>query len=55
MQVFGTNRWLGDLSYVAYLAIVIPLSLITYSWVERPAREWVRHLVLKSPRFAAAT
>jgi peptidoglycan/LPS O-acetylase OafA/YrhL len=38
----GTRLWHGDIAYVVYLAMVVGASWLTYSWIEKPAREWVR-------------
>lgn len=43
-KVLGTEAlpFMGDLMSIATLALVVGLSWITYSLIERPAREWVR-------------
>lgn len=41
----GTRAWQGDLAYIVYLLLVIGMSWVTYSWIERPAREWMRSRV----------
>ena len=38
----GTRLWHGDVAYVGYIALVIVTSSLTYRWIEKPAREWVR-------------
>jgi peptidoglycan/LPS O-acetylase OafA/YrhL len=38
----GTRLWHGDVAYVGYIALVIVISSLTYRWIEKPAREWVR-------------
>jgi len=41
----GTQLWHGDIAYLVYLAMIIAMSYFTYSWIEKPAREWVRNRV----------
>jgi peptidoglycan/LPS O-acetylase OafA/YrhL len=41
----GIQPWHGDIAYVVYLAMIIGMSYFTYSWIEKPAREWVRKRV----------
>lgn len=44
-EVYGirtivTDPWLADAITLAYLAIVVGVSCLTYAWVERPGRRW---------------
>lgn len=32
--------WFGDMLTLAYLAIVVGVSCITYAWIEKPGRAW---------------
>ncbi|HZF19997.1 MAG TPA: acyltransferase [Burkholderiales bacterium] len=41
-QLLGTQPWQGDVTYVAYLAMVVAVSYFTYRWIEEPGREWAR-------------
>ena len=44
----GTQLWEGDLYFIVYLAIVIITSYFTFTFIEKPGRDWVRRRVLKS-------
>ncbi|HET7766816.1 MAG TPA: acyltransferase [Burkholderiales bacterium] len=52
ITLFGMQAWQGDLAYVAYLAMVVALSWLTYRWIEEPGREWLRKRVLRRPAIA---
>jgi peptidoglycan/LPS O-acetylase OafA/YrhL len=41
----GTRLWHGDIAYAVYMAMIIAMSYLTYRWIEKPAREWVRNRV----------
>jgi len=41
----GTRFWQGDVAYFVYLALIIIMSYLTYRWIEKPARDWVRNRV----------
>ena len=51
----GTQRWQGDIAYVVFLALVIAMSSITYRWIEKPGRDWVRKRVLRRASRVPAT
>ena len=38
--VIGGPRWLGDGLTLAYLALVVGVSCLTYQWIEDPGRRW---------------
>jgi len=44
-RFLGTQLWHGDLAYPVVLALVIAVSYLTYRWIEKPGREWVRDRV----------
>lgn len=46
----GTRLWHGDIAYPVYLAMIIAMSYLTYRWIEKPAREWVRSRVRRHDR-----
>ena len=46
----GTQLWEGDVVYVTYLALIIIMSYLTYRWIEKPARDWVRDRVDRKGR-----
>jgi peptidoglycan/LPS O-acetylase OafA/YrhL len=41
----GNRLWQGDILYAVYLAMIIAMSYLTYRWIEKPGREWVRNRV----------
>jgi len=51
---FGTQLWHGDIAYLAYLAMVIAASVLTYRWIEKPGREWARRIASRGSRGAGA-
>ena len=51
----GIQQWQGDMIYLVYLALVIVMSYFTYYWIEKPAREWVRHRVPARRQTVAVT
>ncbi len=50
VEVLGTQQWHGDVACVAFLGIVIAVSIFTYRWIERPGQEWVRNRLSTRPR-----
>jgi peptidoglycan/LPS O-acetylase OafA/YrhL len=44
-RFLGTQLWHGDLAYPVMLALVIAVSCLTYRWIEKPGRKWVRDRV----------
>ena len=42
VKLLGTRLWHGDIASLAYLAVIIAVSYITFQWIEKPARDWVR-------------
>jgi len=40
--LLGTQLWHGDIAYLLFLAMVIAVSCVTYLWIEKPGRDWVR-------------
>jgi peptidoglycan/LPS O-acetylase OafA/YrhL len=50
----GTQLWHGDMAYLVYLAMIIAMSYLTYRWIEKPGREWVREWVRARQRTAVS-
>jgi peptidoglycan/LPS O-acetylase OafA/YrhL len=44
-QVPTDNLWLGDLWAIGISALVIGLSSLTYHFIEKPGRTWMRDRV----------
>ncbi len=38
------SRWVGDVVSIAFLAVVILISRVTYRWIEVPGRRWFNSL-----------
>lgn len=52
LDLLGANPWQGDIANVVFLAIVIAVSHLTYRWIEKPGRDWVRDRVRMRKRSA---
>lgn len=50
----GSQLWHGDIAYVVYMAMIILMSYLTYRWIEKPARDWVRNRVRERQRTAVS-
>jgi peptidoglycan/LPS O-acetylase OafA/YrhL len=42
VDLIGVEKWAGDVLTLAYLALVVLISALTYRFIEAPAREWFR-------------
>ena len=52
VSFLGARLWYGDIAYVVYITLVITMSYLTYRWIEKPGREWVR-IRVRRPASAA--
>lgn len=43
-RLMGTETWIGDLTVLALLAVVVALSALTFRYIERPGRAWGQKL-----------
>jgi peptidoglycan/LPS O-acetylase OafA/YrhL len=48
VEPFATSKWAGDALVLAYLAIVVGVSALTYRFIETPGRSYARRLAAYS-------
>jgi peptidoglycan/LPS O-acetylase OafA/YrhL len=44
IDLLTVNPWLGDLLFIAFVAVVVGVSCLTFRFVEQPGRRWSRQL-----------
>jgi len=44
-----TDLWMGDLATIGIIALIVGVSALTFRFIERPTRVWVRHIAAAMP------